>query len=179
MRYLVVALIVSAALPAFAQPLSQEQEAFLTFESICMVNADRPDQIPRLLTSIGAHELPEDKAKPFLEPLTGKVFLLKGEAESYLIIVAEKGSCSLFARNADGSAAESFFTEHARNQLIHRENVGSEIHSTYTVSYPVAADVVHMVVMVDRSNIIADGIRFSETPERFMRAHELTIPTWP
>jgi hypothetical protein len=123
--------------------------------------------------------LPEDKAKPFLEPLTGKIFLLKGEAASYLIMVADTGSCSLFARNADGSVTESLFTKHTRNQLIHQENAGSEIHSTYTVSYPVAADVVHMIVMVDRSNIIEGGIRFSEMPERLMRAHGLTIPPWP
>lgn len=180
MKQIIVLFAFIFSIPALSGPLTMEQEAFLTFESLCITNSEHLERIPQLLNFGRTIEVEKNQAKEMLAPHTGRAFVMKGESANLLIMLTDAPSCLLYAKDADGTTTENLFREHSRNQLLTRETVGSELHSTYAVSYPADAGVIHALVFVDRPDVIGvSGISFGLASEQFLRAHGLKTPTWP
>jgi len=163
-----------------SKPLTMDQEVFLTFESICLVNAERLEKVPALLGSMKTMEIDKAQSAPLLEPQTGRMFALKGEAALLFIGLTDLGACMVFSRDADGSATETLLQQNTKNIQLTRETVGSELQTAYAISYPAAAGVIHVMTMVDRPNIAGiTGLRITSLPESVIKAKGLKVPQWP
>jgi len=184
--------LLALLLPASDAASTKEAMAVSTFEAVCLLNADRPGQIPDALLTMGANETKEIKAarslapltgrtfKALLAPFTGRTFELKDEAGDFLIVVTDTGACSLYSREAEGLATETLLKERMPNRQLGKQAAGSETHSTYAVSYPVADRTIHALVFVDRpTDAKATGVRLSALAEQSLQARRQKSPPWP
>jgi len=174
--------IVCAASPGHAAAGPVEAEVFQIFKGFCIYGLNNPDDFPNRARTIGAIELEADKAKPFLEPQTGRAWGGQTPGNTaYVVVLTAYGVCAVFSTDARAEIVQhlldsdpvfrrserlswSLQGEHGYTAVMARRDGGPDFRAAVMLSLPPPG---------------LTGMRLGAIPERTMKELKLETPNWP
>jgi len=89
--------------------MSPGEDAFVTFETLCISNMVAGINTEKSLETLGAKELSDQQNAELFRPQTGKGYILKAETGTHFLLLVKNGACSLFNKQADPNEITSLF----------------------------------------------------------------------
>jgi hypothetical protein len=169
-----------AIAPAWSGPI--EDNAFSAFESLCLDTLNRPDDIPKMLSVVGAKPLDENVAQPFLFPHMGKAWAVTDGTAGFVVSLTTDGVCAVISPNATGQIVRDLFERHILSRKLDTKKIGSDINDIYAATQPsrTSGDDIHALVTLSASALASvQGARLSAVPERIFVRDGLRAPSWP
>ena len=174
--------------PSLASELDTDVEAqqvFGAFEFFCLEQLRSQERIPQLLKNVGAIELAADQAAVFLDPQSGRAWMMRSEEEvidPFIIALSDTMACTVMAPKAKGAPILAMFKEHTRNSKVHEEKIGSQMDYVFAVSHndQFYDGDAHALVMISTSSLFGgEGITMNALPEAVLAKAGMRTPPWP
>jgi hypothetical protein len=165
---------------ALAGPI--EDDAFAAFETFCIFKLNSPEQIPGMVEYIGAPELRGNAARPYLGAQKGRAWMMRRDAGPFVLLLADDGTCGLFAPDGDRSSFRAILNAYPAATLAASEPVGTEQHDLYVIVAARKDDGpdFRAAIMLRASNLASvRGAYLSAIPEKLMNEKKMAPPTWP
>lgn len=122
-------------LPTVAISGQREKKAFAAFEHYCLQGMARPDQIPKMLQSVGAKAMHPMAATHYLKQ-AGRVWLVKTGSLEFRVFLTDTGACGTKFSFLDFNAAKALFEKRTLNKLSEHSEDSTQVLRIYATRFP-------------------------------------------
>ncbi len=152
----VIALTILLFLISFPATSGPKEELYLAaFEHYCLSQLKDTSKIDMLMGQIEGKLLSNKMASGFLHGREGKAWLVgrnkksaKKKQVQFVVVTKGKNSCSFFAKDTNQIDFIKLFEQNLKNNLLFKENIGSQKRNAYAVRFPDLKGGVDIMAMV-------------------------------